>query len=115
VRHSWIPIEFYAPVQKQIHGWPYEVRKELGAVLTRLQKGESIGLPDVRPMSDIGKGVSEIRVSVKAGEYRVFYVVVTKAGILVFHSFKKKTQATPKKELETARIRLRAQLEELDL
>ncbi|MBC7428052.1 MAG: type II toxin-antitoxin system RelE/ParE family toxin [Bacteriovorax sp.] len=34
-------------------------------------------------------------------------------GILVFHSFKKKTQKTPAKEIETAKTRLMALLEEL--
>jgi hypothetical protein len=43
---AWIPVRFYDIVRDVIHGWPLEVKKELGSVLTRLQKGESTGMPD---------------------------------------------------------------------
>jgi len=41
-----------------------------------------------------------------SGAYRVFYYLKTQKGILIFHCFKKKTQKTPKKEIELARKRL---------
>src|SRR5207248_2869473 len=50
---QWTPVRFYEPVRKLVHDWPTAVRKELGAVLTRLQKRESIGMPDVRPMPEV--------------------------------------------------------------
>jgi hypothetical protein len=58
---EWIPVRFYGLSRDVIHGWPLEVKKELGSVLTRLQKGESIGMPDVRPMPDISQQVSSGR------------------------------------------------------
>ena len=66
---AWIAVRFYGPVRDVIHGWPLEVKKELGSVLTRLQKGYSIGMPDVRPMPDIGQQASEIRISDRSGSY----------------------------------------------
>jgi phage-related protein len=107
------PVIFYHPARDEILSWPADVKKELGSVLTLLQKGESVGMPDVRPMPSVGKGVSEIRISKSSGAYRAFFVVWTEHGILIFHGFKKKTQTTPKIEIETGRKRLNAFMEEL--
>ncbi len=110
---DWIPVRFYGPVRTLIHGWPIEVRKELGSVLTRLQKGESIGMPDVRPMPTVGRQVSEIRISEKSGSYRALFVVRTSFGVLLFHAFQKKSRKTPAREITIARERLEAFLREL--
>jgi phage-related protein len=110
---EWIPILFYGPVRIVIHDWPLEIKKELGSVLTRLQKGESIGMPDVRPMPDIGPQVSEIRISDKSGSYRALYATRTEFGILLFHAFQKKSHKTPEREKKSARTRLAAFLKEL--
>ncbi len=48
-----------------------------------------------------------------SGIFRVFYVIESEDGILVFHAFKKKTEQTPQKEIETAQKRLKFFLEEL--
>jgi hypothetical protein len=56
---EWIPVRFYGSARDVIHDWPLEVKKELGSALTRLQKGECIGMPDVRPMPDISPQVSK--------------------------------------------------------
>jgi phage-related protein len=39
---EWIPVLIYGPVRDVIRAWPLEVKKELGSVLTRLQKGDAI-------------------------------------------------------------------------
>ncbi len=102
------------PAQKEISKWPSSIKKELGGVLTRLQKGEVVGMPDVRSMPTVGKGVAEIRIAEPTGTYRAFFVIWTGSEILVFHGFKKKTQVTPQLEIETGRARLRAFLKELN-
>ncbi len=56
-------------------------------------------------MSGIGKGVEEIRVSDPSGAYRVIYVARRVEAVYVLHAFQKKTQATPKKDLEIAKQR----------
>ena len=98
---EWIPVRFYGPVRDVIHGWPLEVKKELGSVLTRLQKGESIGMPDVRPMPDISPQASEIRLSDRSGGYRALYAIRMEFGILLFHAFRKKSRKTPERENES--------------
>lgn len=54
----------------------------------------------------IGKGVEEIRVSEPSGAYRVVYAARRAEAVYVLHAFQKKTQATPKKDLEIAKKRL---------
>lgn len=63
-------------------------------------------------MPSVGIGVSEIRVKDSSGIYRVFYYTKIKDKILIFHSFTKKTEATPKYELKLGKIRLNKLLQE---
>jgi phage-related protein len=56
-------------------------------------------------MRAIGKGVEEIRVSDPSGAYRVIYVARRVEAVYVLHAFHKKTQSTPKKDLEIAKRR----------
>ncbi|RLA61575.1 MAG: type II toxin-antitoxin system RelE/ParE family toxin [Epsilonproteobacteria bacterium] len=49
----------------------------------------------------------EIKIKAPSGGYRLIYVTLTGDLMLVLHSFKKKTQKTPKKELNIARKRLK--------
>ena len=83
-------------------------------MLTRLQKGESIGMPDVRPMPDIGPQASEIRIGDRSGRYRALYAIRMESGILLFHAFQKKSRKTPEREKATARRRMEAFLKELE-
>ena len=83
-------------------------------MLTRLQKGEAIGMPEARAMPDISLRVSEIRIPDRSGLYRVIYLVRVESGILLFHAFQKKSRKTPEKEKKTGRRRLKAFLKELE-
>jgi phage-related protein len=58
-------------------------------------------------MPAIGKGVEEIRVSDASGAYRVIYVARRVEAVYVLHAFHKKTQTTPKRDLEIAKGRFR--------
>ena len=110
---EWIPVLIYGPVRDAIHAWPLDVKKELGSVLTRLQKGESVGMPDVRPMPNIAAGASEIRIGERSGQYRAIYAIRMEFGILLFHAFQKKSRTMPEREKKTARNRLEDFLKEL--
>jgi phage-related protein len=109
-----IPVLLFGPVSKIIRGWPPAIKKELGSVLTRLQKGESIGMPDIRSMPEISPRVYEIRIFDREGSYRVIYTLRTGFGILIFHAFQKKHRKMPEREKATARIRLEAFISELE-
>ena len=79
----------------------------LAELFDLLAHGQNLGMPVSRPMPSIENGVHELRVKDSSGQYRVFYYTKLRDEILVFHCFKKKTQATPKKELDLAKKRLK--------
>lgn len=110
----WLLVHIYDPARNEIVDWPIDVRKDLGSILTKLQKREKVGMPDVRAMPSVAKGCSEIRLKDTSGIFRVFYLIESEDGILVFHAFKKKTEQTPQKEIETAQRRLKIFLRELE-
>jgi phage-related protein len=68
------------------------------------QFGPDLGMRHTRAMGD---GLLELRVKGKEGIARVFYCAVVEQRIVVLHSFIKKSQKTPQRELATARRRLR--------
>lgn len=55
----------------------------------------------------MGRGLFELRPRGREGIARVFYCTRVGRRIVVLHSFIKKTQETPKRELEIARRRQR--------
>ncbi|MEK2644607.1 type II toxin-antitoxin system RelE/ParE family toxin [Bdellovibrio sp. BCCA] len=107
------PVFLHPPAQKEIQSWPLSVKKDLGGILTQLQKGEKVGFPDTRAMSAVAPGVIEIRLKGTDGIFRAFYILKSHTGIIVFHAFQKKSQKTPRQEIETGRIRLADFLREL--
>jgi phage-related protein len=58
-------------------------------------------------MPAIGNDVEEIRVSDASGAYRVISLARRAEAVYVLHAFHKKTQATPRKDLEIAKARFR--------
>jgi phage-related protein len=111
---NWLKVFIYDPARREIQRWPAEVKKDFGSILTQLQKGEAVGFPDTKPMANLAPGAFEIRLKEASGAYRAFFVVRSGTGIVVFHSFKKKSRKTPTQELETGRKRLNAFLKELE-
>ena len=89
------PVVFHPKARDEIRRFPREARVRLGRGLFRLQMGESLGMPNARPMATISPGVWELRVKGENGIFRVFYYTASAAGVLVFHAFAKKTQRTP--------------------
>ena len=75
------------------------------ARLTTLMEdhGPNIGMPHTKHM---GKGLIELRLKAAEGIARVFYATVVKNEIIILHSIVKKTDKTPKKDLDLAYQRL---------
>lgn len=97
---------FHIKAREAVRGFSSSVREDVGLLLRRLQEGRLLAFPDSRPMPEVDRGVYELRVRDADGIYRVFYYLKSQKGILVFHAFTKKTQATPQSEIEIARKRL---------
>ena len=66
--------------------------------------GPDLGMPHTRAMGD---GLFELRLKAAEGIARVFYCTVVNRKIVVLHSFVKKTDKTPPRELEVARRRMK--------
>jgi phage-related protein len=99
-------IVFLADSLKRVREFPEDVRVDMGRELARIQEGlEPI---DWKPMPTVGRGVREIRVSDRAGEFRTLYLVRVGAAIYVLHAFQKKTQKTSQRDLELATQRYRS-------
>lgn len=58
-------------------------------------------------MPTIAPGVREIRIREACGAFRIVYLATLEDRVLVLHAFQKKTQATPKKDIELASQRLK--------
>ena len=80
-------------------------RHDAGYQLDKVQRGDQPD--DFKPMPAIGKGVEEIRVSDSTGAYRVIYVARRAEAVYILHAFQKKTQATPRNDIQIARKRFR--------
>lgn len=80
-------------------------RTEAGELLGRLQRGETLRMPQSRPMPDIGPRCHELRVKDAGAEWRIMYRVDPDA-ILVLDVFNKKTRETPPSVIHNCRRRV---------
>jgi phage-related protein len=98
------PIRFLGDSLKSLREFPTDARIDVGRQLRMVQNGEAAS--DFKPMPSIGKGVEEIRIWDESGTYRVIYTARLADAVYVLHAFQKKSQATSKRDVETARQRL---------
>lgn len=86
--------------------FPASARRKAGYQLGRLQAG--LMPEDWKPFPAAGAGAAEIRISDGRGAFRIMYVARLKDAIYVLHCFQKKSQATPRGDVEIAAARFRA-------
>jgi phage-related protein len=103
---------FHPAARAAIRLFPEEIRRELGKAIFDLQNGAVLVMPLSRPTPSVDAGVAELRIRDRSGIYRVFYYRQSSRGVLVFHAFMKKTQTTPKHEMDLAKRRLKELLDE---
>ena len=98
-------IEYYSNAVEQavLRSPPGLLARYLRLTDLMLEFGPTLGMPHTRAM---GEGLFELRVKGKEGIARVFYGTVVPQRIVMLHVFIKKSQKTPRKELEIARRRL---------
>lgn len=105
IKQEW-KVTFYSrEVRDELSKLPKGILAKY-ARLTQLMEahGPNIGMPHTRHM---GKGLIEMRLKAIEGIARVFYATVVKSEIVILHSIIKKTDKTPKKDLELAYKRLK--------
>ena len=94
---------------KELKKFPLNLQQDMLTLVQQLNDGVKFSLPLSMPMPSIGKGVHELRLKDSSGQYRIIYYYQTKKNEVYFiHAFMKKTQATPKKNLDLAKKRLRS-------
>ena len=91
---------------KDLLDFPVNARQIAGYQLHRIQNG--LDPEDWKPFQSIGAGVKEIRISDEGNAFRIMYVEKFAEKIYVLHSFQKKTQKTRKKDIDIAKARYSA-------
>ncbi|EHD22400.1 MULTISPECIES: type II toxin-antitoxin system RelE/ParE family toxin [Brenneria] len=93
-----------------LRAFPDEPRQEIGYQLAKVQQGYDPD--DWKPFTTVGSGVKEIRVKDQFGIYRVMYVAKFEEAVYVLHCFQKKTETTSTKDVQLARKRYKALIQE---
>ncbi len=97
------PVRFLGDSLERLREFPEDAGHGAGFQPEQVQRGEQPN--DFKPMPCIGKGVEEIRVRDDSGIYCVVYTARLPEAVYVLHAFREKTQATTKRDAETARER----------
>ena len=106
---SWT-IDYYSEdVRLEIEALPVGIRASYARLTELLEEfGLELRMPHSRAM---GGGLFELRPRGREGIARVFYCTKVGRKIIILHSFIKKTNETPKRELDIARRRRREDIE----
>jgi len=99
-------VVFMGDALAHLKDFPPGARQDAGFQIDKIQRGETPD--DWKPMKSIGKGVREIRINEKGGQFRVVYVVGRDGPVYVLHAFQKKSRQTRKSDIDLARKRLMA-------
>lgn len=101
---KWRISFFSAALEKEILELPAGLVARFLRYAERMEiYGPDLGLPHTRAM---GQGLFELRLKAAEGIARVFYCTLVGRRIVMLHQFVKKSERTPRKELEIARTRM---------
>ena len=94
--------------QRELKDAPKDILSDVFTLFDDLANGKKLGMPISRPLQSIGKGLHELRLSGRAGEYRVFYVIKVGDAIYIIHAATKKKQAIDRQTTELLKQRMRS-------
>jgi phage-related protein len=83
-----------------------KARVEAGFLLRRLQRGESLSMPQARVMPGVGRRCLELRIRDERKNWRIM-VRVDADAVIVAEVFEKKSRTTPAKVIAACKDRLR--------
>jgi phage-related protein len=105
-----LPAQFFKnessnePVRDWLLNLPAEERRLVGNDIMTAEYGWPIGMPLVRPM---GGGLFEVRTNLPDKKIARVLFCAHKGKMVLLHGFIKKTQKTPKAELNLAKKRMK--------
>ena len=99
-------IRYYSSdVLEQIFNLPISLQARYIALTQRMiEYGPHLGLPHT---DSFGGGLFELRLKGAEGIARVFFCTLVDREIVMLHSFIKKSQKTPDRELKLAKLRMK--------
>ncbi|KYC43630.1 hypothetical protein WA1_00195 [Scytonema hofmannii PCC 7110] len=103
-----VPASFYQnengvePVRDWLKGLDADERRLIGIDIKTVEYGFPIGMPTCRLMGD---GLYEVRTNLPQGRKARVLFCIHEGNMVLLHGFIKKTQKTPKKDLDLARER----------
>ncbi|WP_426577077.1 type II toxin-antitoxin system RelE/ParE family toxin [Xenorhabdus stockiae] len=98
-------IDFYHGVMDSILDMPPKIQARMLKLLELMeQHGANLGQPHTKPMGD---GLFEVRAKAQEGIGRGLFCYLDGSNIYVLHAFVKKSQKTPKKDLDLAKSRMK--------
>ena len=103
------PVEWIGSSKADLKRFPGPVQDRMGFAIYRAQLGRQHR--DAKPLKGFGPGVVEIVARHDGDTFRAVYTVRFETAVYVLHAFQKKARrgiATPKRELDLVRQRLRA-------
>lgn len=109
-RTKKLKADFYqlASGAEPVRDWLLELndddRRRVGKDIAKVEFGWPIGMPYCRPK---GAGLWEIRSAISDGRITRILFCIAQDRLILLHGFIKKTQATPKAELDRARARMK--------
>ena len=87
-------------VEVELDAWPVGLRARYRALTVRMEEyGPNLGMPHTRAL---GNALFEIRAKAEEGIGRAFFCTMVGRKIVILHSFIKKTDKIPKRELDIA-------------
>ena len=92
------------PVREWLLGLDREDRRIIGEDIATVEFGYPIGMPVCR---NLGNGLYEVRSSISDGRIARVIFVVKRGYMVLLHGFIKKTQKTPKQDIDLASTRAR--------
>lgn len=92
-------------VENDVEDFPPGIKKRYFNLTDRMiEHGPNLGEPHTKAL---GSGLFEIRAKSGEGIGRAFYCTIIDKKIVVLHAFIKKSQKTPKNDLDIARKRMK--------
>ena len=102
---EWEITYYSEAVQEEIQSFPGGIQARYIHLTERMIiHGANLGMPHTKAMKE---GLFELRMKSKEGISRVLYCTLVNRRIVMLHSFIKKTQKTPPKDLKIAISRMK--------